>query len=69
MLDRAAMLLGWHEQDRGALGNIIRPGEKVVVKPNLVLHANQGPCEDRTTRHAPVVDQGRGSRSPQGRRG
>jgi uncharacterized protein (DUF362 family) len=41
-LDRAAALLGWCSDVRGSLGNIISPGDKVVVKPNLVLHANQG---------------------------
>src|SRR5436190_10491422 len=41
-LNRAAMLLRWHDHERGALGNIISPGTKVVVKPNLVLDVNQG---------------------------
>ena len=41
-LNRAAVLLGWHDHERGALGNVISPGAKVVVKPNLVLDANLG---------------------------
>ncbi|MDQ6734930.1 MAG: DUF362 domain-containing protein, partial [Nitrospirota bacterium] len=41
-LDRAAGLLGWRGDKRGCFENIISPGDKVVVKPNLVLHANQG---------------------------
>jgi uncharacterized protein (DUF362 family) len=36
------MSLGWYDHERGPLGNVISPGVKVVVKPNLVLHANQG---------------------------
>jgi uncharacterized protein (DUF362 family) len=36
-------VLGWADADRGALGGIVPPGARVVVKPNLVLHANQGP--------------------------
>lgn len=41
-LRRAALLLGWHDDERGSLAHVISPGAKVVVKPNLVLHANQG---------------------------
>lgn len=41
-LNRAASLLKWRHPERGPLGNIISPGNKVVIKPNLVLDANQG---------------------------
>ena len=34
--------LGWATPDRGCLGQVIAPGSKVVVKPNLVLHENRG---------------------------
>ena len=34
--------LGWADEKRGAFGRVIRAGAKVVVKPNLVLHKNQG---------------------------
>lgn len=34
--------LGWAERERGAFGKMIEEGAKVVVKPNLVLHRNQG---------------------------
>ena len=35
--------LGWSERGRGPLGAVIRPGARVLVKPNLVLHENEGP--------------------------
>ncbi len=41
-LRRNADILGWAEVGRGAFGAIIEEGAKVVVKPNLVLHKNQG---------------------------
>ncbi len=39
---RNAENLGWADEKRGAFGKIIAEGAKVVVKPNLVLHKNQG---------------------------
>ena len=39
---RNADVLGWSDDGRGAFGAIIEEGAKVVVKPNLVLHKNQG---------------------------
>ena len=41
-LARLASLLGWDEEGRGAFGRVIPQGARVVVKPNLVLHENQG---------------------------
>jgi uncharacterized protein (DUF362 family) len=41
-LARLAALLGWDEAGRGAFGRVIPEGARVVVKPNLVLHENQG---------------------------
>jgi uncharacterized protein (DUF362 family) len=40
---RAATLLGWSGRERGPLGQVIPVGARVVVKPNLVMHVNQGP--------------------------
>jgi uncharacterized protein (DUF362 family) len=40
---RAAALLGWSDEELGALGQVIPRGARVVVKPNLVMHVNQGP--------------------------
>jgi uncharacterized protein (DUF362 family) len=37
-----ARALGW-SSDRGPLGHVIASGARVLVKPNLVLHANEGP--------------------------
>jgi uncharacterized protein (DUF362 family) len=34
--------LGWAEAERGAFGNVVYEGAKVVIKPNLVLHKNLG---------------------------
>ncbi len=39
---RSADNLGWSENGRGAFGNVIREGAKVLIKPNFVLHKNQG---------------------------
>ena len=41
-LTRCCEALGWAASDRGAFGNVIASGERVVIKPNWVLHANQG---------------------------
>ena len=42
-LNRAAQWLGWADDQRGPLANIITPGSRVLIKPNFVLHRNQGP--------------------------
>jgi uncharacterized protein (DUF362 family) len=42
-LERAADALGWRDASRGPLGGVIRTGARVLVKPNFVLHENQGP--------------------------
>ena len=34
--------LGWFDEVRGAFGKVIEEGAKVVIKPNFVLHKNQG---------------------------
>src|SRR5205085_5981949 len=40
-LCRAAAALGWSNQ-RGPLGRVIAEGARVLIKPNFVLHENQG---------------------------
>ncbi|MDT7778660.1 MAG: hypothetical protein QOC99_1172 [Acidobacteriota bacterium] len=42
-LERAAGALGWLDAERGALGGVVMRGARVLVKPNFVLHENQGP--------------------------
>ncbi|MFN0085093.1 MAG: DUF362 domain-containing protein [Blastocatellia bacterium] len=42
-LRRAAEDLGWPEEGRGLFGSMIPPGARVLIKPNLVLHENEGP--------------------------
>jgi uncharacterized protein (DUF362 family) len=42
-LERAAWLLGWADAERGPFAQIIPPGSKVLLKPNFVMHENQGP--------------------------
>lgn len=37
-----AATLGWSDERRGAFGRVIEEGARVVVKPNFVLHFNQG---------------------------
>lgn len=40
---RAANALGWTDQARGPLGHLISEGDRVLIKPNFVMHENQGP--------------------------
>ncbi len=42
-LDRVAREMDWSEGERGPLGGMIPRGARVVIKPNFVLHENQGP--------------------------
>jgi uncharacterized protein (DUF362 family) len=41
-LERLANAMGW-SNERGPFGGIIADGARVVIKPNLVLHQNEGP--------------------------
>ncbi|MGI8468314.1 MAG: DUF362 domain-containing protein, partial [Pyrinomonadaceae bacterium] len=34
--------LGWADRNRGAFGNIVKENSRVLIKPNFVLHKNQG---------------------------
>jgi uncharacterized protein (DUF362 family) len=38
---RSADALGWSDPVRGAFGNVVHDGAKVVLKPNFVLHRNE----------------------------
>jgi uncharacterized protein (DUF362 family) len=42
-LGRAAGSLGWSEEARGPLAKVIDEGARVLIKPNFVMHENQGP--------------------------
>ena len=42
-LERAAEALRWSAEARGPFGRMIPRGARVLIKPNLVLHENQGP--------------------------
>ena len=42
-LDRAAQSLGWSDEARGPFSSAVTPGARVLIKPNWVLHENQGP--------------------------
>src|SRR5438105_2297232 len=42
-LDRLAEILGWGNGKFGPFGSVIPSGARVVVKPNWVMHENQGP--------------------------
>ena len=35
--------LGWANRSGGPFARVIAPGAKVLIKPNLVLHENEGP--------------------------
>jgi uncharacterized protein (DUF362 family) len=40
---RVANALGWSDKERGPFGKIIPDGARVLIKPNFVMHENQGP--------------------------
>jgi uncharacterized protein (DUF362 family) len=42
-LARLAAMLGWEAPGAGPFGAVIPRGARVLVKPNWVMHANQGP--------------------------
>ena len=42
-LHRVAKELRWSEEERGPFGRMIPRGARVLIKPNLVLHENEGP--------------------------
>src|SRR5829696_997659 len=41
-IDRLASNLGWARAGNGPFGELIPPGARVLIKPNFVLHYNQG---------------------------
>jgi uncharacterized protein (DUF362 family) len=41
-INRMATDLGWALDGKGAFGSLIPPGARVLIKPNFVLHHNQG---------------------------
>jgi len=41
-IERISSLLGWTHPEFGPLGNVIPEDARVVVKPNLVMHRNEG---------------------------
>jgi uncharacterized protein (DUF362 family) len=41
-VERLGSLLGWAREGKGPFGGLIEPGSRVVIKPNFVLHHNQG---------------------------
>src|SRR5215475_12729204 len=42
-LERVAKELQWSEEEQGPFGRMIPRGARVLIKPNLVLHENEGP--------------------------
>jgi len=54
-LSRLANTLGW-SSERGPFGNVIPKGARVLIKPNLVLHQNEGSSGlDCLVTHASVI--------------
>lgn len=41
-VQRLGSLLGWAREGKGPFGSLIEPGTRVLIKPNFVLHHNQG---------------------------
>src|SRR6185312_17473706 len=42
-LERIGQELDWSRPANGGLGAAVRPGSKVLIKPNFVMHQNYGP--------------------------
>ncbi|MBA3356865.1 MAG: DUF362 domain-containing protein [Pyrinomonadaceae bacterium] len=42
-IDRLGSMLGWGRSEGNPFENVIPKGARVVVKPNMVLHKNEGP--------------------------
>jgi uncharacterized protein (DUF362 family) len=40
-LNRVANAMGWSDE-RGPFGRVVQPGARVLIKPNMVLHQNEG---------------------------
>src|SRR5687767_6766471 len=41
-VERLGSDLGWAREGKGPFGELIQPGARVLIKPNFVLHHNQG---------------------------
>src|SRR5829696_1392834 len=41
-IERLTSNLGWAREGKGPFGELIKPGSRVLIKPNFVLHYNQG---------------------------
>src|SRR6478672_11746382 len=41
-VQRLASDLGWSAEGKGPFGALVQPGARVLIKPNWVLHQNQG---------------------------
>src|SRR5215471_15153525 len=41
-LQRVAQALGWNSPEGGPFGNLLSSRSRVLIKPNFVLHQNQG---------------------------
>lgn len=55
-LQRLSGQLNWSNEQHGTFGEVIPPGAKVLIKPNLVLHENQGPWGlDAVVTHPSIV--------------
>src|ERR1043165_3000083 len=55
-IGRVAAELGWSAADKGPFGRLIQPGARVLIKPNWVLHHNQGTggMEPMITHHSVI---------------
>jgi uncharacterized protein (DUF362 family) len=55
-VERIAAELAWNSSDKGPFGALIPPGARVLIKPNWVLHYNQGSggMEPMITHHSVV---------------
>jgi uncharacterized protein (DUF362 family) len=55
---RAAGLMGWASPDGPTFANVIAEGDRVLIKPNWVLHRNDGPWGlDPLVTHPRVIEQ------------
>jgi uncharacterized protein (DUF362 family) len=54
-LQRLGLRLGWGDANRGLFANVVPAGARVVVKPNFVLHQNNGPGSFESVITAPAL--------------
>ena len=57
LLERLGKVMGWHDEARGSLAAVVRPGDRVLLKPNWVLHRNSAGLgtDELITHHSLII--------------